>query len=296
MPGADGCVSTQDLARDVETRLGRSVFVSASHADVSVEGRIEPGVKGGWRATISVRDDKGTLLGTRDLESAAKSCGEMREELEFVIAVMIDPDAVLAPHPAPAPAPAPAPVPAPALAPVPAPAPALAPAPERRRWRLDAGSSIAGSAGLLPDVSFGGRVDALLTPPGFVPLEGFGAVWPYDSIGKTPTGASFWLVLIGGGICPLRFLGTRVLVYGCAAGVVGLLSATGPIATPAVHTPVIAPELEARLSVRLGGPFVARAGLALLVPLLHQESGTDKNPFRVSYVAGTADLGLGLVF
>src|SRR5579871_52850 len=68
LAGADGCVATQDLARDVEERLGRTVFVSASEADVSVEGHIEPSQPGaGFHAVLSIRDSKGTLLGTRDI-------------------------------------------------------------------------------------------------------------------------------------------------------------------------------------------------------------------------------------
>jgi hypothetical protein len=292
-------VTTQDLARDVEARLGRSVFVSASNADVSVEGRIEPKSKGGWRAAISVRDDHGALLGTRDLESASASCSDMREELAFVIAIMIDPDAALTPrHPAPALAPAPAPAPAPVPVPAPAPAPALAPAlapapaPSPPRWRLDAGTSLAGTVGLLPDPSLGVHADALLTPPGFVPLEGFAAVFPHDSTGPAPRGVTFWSVLVGGGLCPLRFLGSRLALYACAAGIAGALASSGPLSTK----PIIGAELEGRISVRLDGPFVLRAGLALVVPFLHPSSGTAANPFQLSPVAGTADVGLGVVF
>jgi hypothetical protein len=135
-------------------------------------------------------------------------------------------------------------------------------------------------------------VDALLTPPGFVPLEGYGVVWPYDAAG----GATYWLALVGGGLCPLRFTGTRVLVYACGSGIVGLLSSSGPAATPAAHAPVIAAELEGRVSLRLGGPFVVRAGLGLIVPFLRDPTGAMGDPYRLSVVAGTADLGLGVVF
>jgi hypothetical protein len=298
LPGADSCVSTQDLARDVEARLRRTVFVSASSADVSVEGRIEPKPPGGWHATISVRDDKGALLGTRNLESPAASCAEMREELAFVIAVMIDPDAALAPKPAPVPLPAPAPAPAPVPAPAPAPAPVPAPAPpERSRWRLDTGTSVSGSLGLLPEVSFGARVDALLTPPRFIPLEGYGIVWPHDAPVASSNGPTYWLVLLGGGLCPLTLLGERLLLYACGSGIVGLLSATAPTsAKPAGQTPVLAAELEGRVSLRLGGPFVARAGLAFIVPILREDSGTTADPYKISVVAGTVDAGLGLFF
>jgi hypothetical protein len=271
LPGADSCVSTQDLARDVEARLHRSVFVSPSDADVSVEGRIEPKPKGGWHATIAIRDDRGALLGNRNLDNPATSCGEMREELAFVIAVMIDPDAALTPRPAPAPA----------------------RAPDPPRWRLDAGTSVAGAAGLLPHVSLGVRVDALLTPPKLIPLEGFGVVWPHDSLGS----ASIWLALVGGGLCPLRYLGSRVLLYGCASGIAGMMSSSGPASTvPVGITPVLGAELEGRLSLRLGGPFVARLGVALVVPIIYPAGGTMADPYKLSPVAGTADLGLGVVF
>src|SRR5690348_567896 len=56
LPGAEGCVATQTLARAAEDRLGRSVFVSAAQADVSVEGRIEPKRGGGFHAVLTLRD------------------------------------------------------------------------------------------------------------------------------------------------------------------------------------------------------------------------------------------------
>ena len=73
LPGADGCIATQALARAVEGRLGRKVFVSPAEADVSVEGRAEK--KGqGFSATIVLRDAEGKVLGTRSLEKAGASC------------------------------------------------------------------------------------------------------------------------------------------------------------------------------------------------------------------------------
>src|SRR5438067_9881368 len=71
MPGTDSCIATQALARSVEERLGRHVFVSAAEADVSVEGRIEKRAAhatSAWHAVITIRDSKGALLGTRELD------------------------------------------------------------------------------------------------------------------------------------------------------------------------------------------------------------------------------------
>src|SRR5688500_19747658 len=102
MPGADACIATQPLARAVEERLGRETFVSAAQADLSVEGRIEKNPKGGWRAVITMRDPKGALLGTREVERDDASCDAMSEPLALIIAVMIDPDAATRPKTEPA--------------------------------------------------------------------------------------------------------------------------------------------------------------------------------------------------
>jgi hypothetical protein len=305
LPGADSCVATQDLAKDVETLLGRGVFVSASRADVSVEGRIEPKANGGFHAVISVRDDKGAQLGTRVIEGAGK-CSEMREELALVLAVMIDPDAMNRPpppQPAPLapPAPPPQPVaPAPAVVITPPVPPARMPPSELdRKWHLDAGTSLAGEVGLLAHPTLGVRVDALLTPPHWIPLEGYGAVWPYDSVSGSASG-TFTLAWVGGGLCPLRYLGQRWLFYGCASGIVGAVLSEGGGYRDGL-SPVLAAEIEGRLTLRLGGPFAMRAGVGGNLPILHPSysAGASQNAqtlYRMSVVAGTADIGLGLVF
>src|SRR4051812_4022025 len=96
MPDADACIATQALARSVEERLGRHVFVSAADADVSVEGRIEKRKSGkGWHAVITIRDGKGALLGTREVDRPDASCEGMNDPLALIIAVMIDPEAKL---------------------------------------------------------------------------------------------------------------------------------------------------------------------------------------------------------
>jgi hypothetical protein len=57
------------LALAVEDRLGRVVFVSPAHADVIIDGRIEPATAPAtFRAHITVSSPNGEPLGTRDLE------------------------------------------------------------------------------------------------------------------------------------------------------------------------------------------------------------------------------------
>src|ERR1700734_3864403 len=81
--GADACIGNKELAEAVERILGRRVFVSASAADVVVEGRIDRAA-GGWKATARISDEHGTLLGSRELASAAEDCRAMDGSIAFV--------------------------------------------------------------------------------------------------------------------------------------------------------------------------------------------------------------------
>ncbi len=302
LAGADACVSTQDLARDVETRLGRSVFVSPARADLSVEGRIEPAHgKPGWHAVIVLRDAKGVTLGTRELARDAASCDAMREPLALVVALMIDPDASTAPPSPLAPPPTvPAPPPqtivvekqVPVYVAVPAP-PAASPPPEPT-WHIDVGASLAASVGVLPHVEPGIAGSALLEPPWFVPLEAYGALWLDSTADGGPT---FALAYVGGGLCPLRYRDELLHLYACASGQLGYMKATSPDSAQ-VH---VAGVLEGRGSVKLFGPIAARAGASLVVPILrpsfdYTDSQTGQAAaFRMSAVAAVLDAGLGLV-
>ena len=299
LAGADACVSTQDLARDVETRLGRSVFVSPAQADLSVEGRIEPAHgKPGWHAVVVLRDAKGVTLGTRELARDAASCDAMREPLALVVALMIDPDASTAPPPPPTPAPAPPPQTivvekqVPVYVAVPAPAPP--PPPPEPTWHIDVGASLAASVGLLPHVEPGIAGSALLEPPWFIPLEAYGALWLDSTADGGPT---FALAYVGGGLCPLRYRDELLRIYACASGELGYLKATSPDSAQ-VH---VAGVLEGRGSLKLFGPIAARAGASLVVPILrpsfeYTDSQTGQAAaFRMSAVAAVLDAGLGLV-
>jgi len=316
LPSADACVSTQDLARDVEARLGRAVFVSPSRADVSVEGRIERSATG-FVATITLRDASGALKGTRELRRDGASCDGMREPLALVVSVMIDPDAALRPPPAPSASSAPAPPsasaapPPPTAAPPPTasaprpPPPPPEPAKPRAPFRFDAGASVAGGAGLLPGISLGLGVDGILEPPDFIGLRAFGSVWLDDSVAVPPGAgrATFSLLLAGAGLCPIALRNERVAFYACASGEFGRLTSRGAgfdLASPDGQSWLFAASVDARVSVRVGGPFVLRAGLSGLAPLVGDRfvarlsSGAETEIFRVSPVAGTGDVGFGV--
>lgn len=307
LSGAEDCVSTQDLARDVEARLRRSVFVSAAQADVSVEGHIEPKGSGkGWNATIALRDAKGTLLGTRELRrDDPSSCAELREPLALIVAVMIDPDAALggegqrhetAPrepvvianpqHDA-----------AEVLPPRPTPAPP--------QWKFDGGASLIAGLGLLPNAGLGVYGGGLLEPPHLIPLQGFGAVW-LDNTASTegPGRATFSLMFLGGGLCPLTWRTSRVSAYGCANGHLGLIKSHGEgfdVPASDERKPYLAGALEGRVSIRLFGPIALRAAVSVAAPLLRdtfeyrRADGTSAKLFQMAPVVGTADFGFGVV-
>lgn len=311
-------MATQPLARAVEERLGRTVFVSAAQADVSVEGRIEPKSRGGWHAVITVRDARGALLGTRELARDEKSCDGMREPLALVIAVMIDPDAALGPHPAPQPLPPPDPPPPPPLV---APAP---PAPptiivERERvyvpvpakpapapWRFEASAAAITGLGLVPGAPVGAYIGWILEPPRFIGLEGYAALWPFGSKSTEAGGrAAFQLAYVGGALCPLKLHTEAVHLYGCAGMQLGVWRSDGAgLAVPASagFRPVVNEVVEARLSVKVVGPFVFRTGLALVVPVFRdhfaytRSDGTSAELFQMSVIATTLDLGVGVIF
>ncbi len=322
MPGAESCVPTQELARDVELRLARTVFVSASQADVSIEGRIDrKGAPNHWHATIILRDSKGATVGTRELDRVDASCSGMNEQLALVIAVMIDPDAALAHHTSPTPTPNPPPT---ATTPLPPPPPPIeqknptpppiettTPEPKHPQkkaepWFFEASAAAFGEVGMTPNPGFGLGVSTLLEAPHIpIALDGAAAIF-FDSTANASGGAStsFTLGYLSGGLCPLRFRNDRVHVFGCLISQLGLLRAESQgFATQTGDKLAFLYNigLEARASLRIAGPFALRAGVSSVVPLIRfpfdYERGNQRvQIYQVSPLAVTGDLGIGFEF
>ncbi|MCP3063740.1 hypothetical protein LXT21_33695 [Myxococcus sp. K38C18041901] len=95
------CIQAAPLARAVEARLGRSVF--GSLPDVLVHGVLEPASSSGWSARLTLVDARGTVLGSRDIDSATPACADIERRLVLVLALMIDPEALSPREPAPVP-------------------------------------------------------------------------------------------------------------------------------------------------------------------------------------------------
>ncbi len=309
MPGADACIATQALARSVEERLGRHVFVSASAADVSVEGRVEKRGKGaGWHAVITIRDAKGALLGTRDVERQDASCETMNEPLALIIAVMIDPDVNLTAPPSPSALSLPSP-PAlpPAPPPPPPPAPAPAPAPPKDPLRVEGGVGAILTSGLAPALAPGAVITGLLQPPG-VPLglRGYTVLLLPSPAERDGARGTFDTLYLGGSLCPVL---RRRLIVGmlCAGGQIGVIRSHAETKDRGIEEktlPLWNLAAEARASFPVLPPATIIAGVAGILPLVRPTfeytpttpGAAPANLHEVSRLAVTADVGIAFFF
>ncbi|MFY1828347.1 hypothetical protein ACN47A_20655 [Myxococcus fulvus] len=92
------CIQAAPLARAVEARLGRSVF--GALPDVLIHGVLEPASPSGWSARLTLVDGRGTVLGSRDIDSSTPACADIERRLVLVLALMIDPEAARPREPA----------------------------------------------------------------------------------------------------------------------------------------------------------------------------------------------------
>lgn len=312
LAGAERCIAAPALAAAVEARLGRRVFVPPSDAEISVEATVAYRADAKrFRATFKVTDREGAVLGTREVDEPVASCTDLDDRFAFVLSMLIDPEAALAPAakpaeappPAPVPAPAPAPAPTPASAPPdappPTPAPPAAPAPP---WRWLVGAEFGGAAGLVPDVGWvlGGSV--LVTPPRWPGFRAKAASFlPTSRRIEGVALAEIGLVTGELGICPLDARRAPFGVTLCLSGVIGQLSARGQgfpdsrgysttvggLALDAVGELAFTPWLALTVSPALLVPL-SRARLAY-----DDAAGVRQTIFEVAPVGGSVALGLG---
>ncbi|MEO7094648.1 MAG: hypothetical protein ABI175_15430, partial [Polyangiales bacterium] len=94
--GAEGCIDRDTLARDVSARLGRDAFAGAPQR--SIEGIVAREGKR-WVARLYVRDPAGVLVGDREIASDAADYSALGGAVTLAVALVIDPEAALAPPP-----------------------------------------------------------------------------------------------------------------------------------------------------------------------------------------------------
>jgi hypothetical protein len=303
--GADTCVGTRALAEAVEARLGRPVFVSAARADVAVEGQIERGPAGEWRATIAVADEAGRVLGTRELRSEAMSCRDVDEQLALVIAVMIDPDAAMHAPPSPFVTPMPPVAPAPIALPLPvriASPSFVAVHPEPLRVGLHLGLAL--SLGLLPNPGVGLALRGRVAPAGWPAIELGAAIWSANQAQSGAIGATFKLVEGFAAVCPRLTSVVSFQLDACFGVRAGVIQ-SGGFGFDLVEVnerPTFGPTLEGRLRRRLVGPLVVTIGPGLLASIVRDRffftgpSGAKLEVFRMAPLAFTLESTLGVEF
>lgn len=274
LPGAEPCIAAQVLAERVEARLGRSVFVPASSADLNVEGRVERTADpAGWRATVVVSDRAGNVLGERTVPAAGDDCHAIDEGLVLVIALTIDPDAESRPV-----------------------VPPQDTTHDRERvvervvevqvprsdppgWRGDVTGGIVALAGLLPSPAIGFAGTVVVDPPWRWPVEleshlVFGsrvALPALASMGQTPS-ARFASLSLGTLICAPILERPRLRFAPCIGGhVVGTrIDAQNATVVGSDQRYGIDIAARARVLWRIVGPLVARVAWTFVVPVGHQ--------------------------
>jgi hypothetical protein len=307
LPGAEACIDMRSLAQAVELRLGRAAFVAPTRGDLAIEARIGPAAGAdGWRATILVVDATGQRVGLRELQSDKPACRAIDDELELVMALLIDPAAALAPPTASAPtlvAPLPVTIaPLPMICP-PAPAPAPSPPPPASRWRFGAEAGAIAGLGLLPSgVGVGLQLRAHVAPPRGPSFELGGALW-LDRAVRTPHAEPAFSLAYGSlAVCPVDVDVRGSALSACVGAQLGALS-VGAAALPSVFHQeqlVFSLTAEARLRRRFLGPLLGSLGLGLAVPTVRDRfyftdpSGTRHDVFQASPIAALLDLGLGI--
>ncbi|WP_433926450.1 hypothetical protein AB3662_26375 [Sorangium cellulosum] len=322
MPGAEACVDARTLALAVERRLGRVAFVPPTLGEVAIEGRIERSQEAGvWRATIRVFGAGGTAIGSREIEAAQVDCRAIDEQLELVIALLVDPDASLvlpraAGSPASSPAPSagggapgagaalrPAPLPPAARAAAALPACPPAPAAPSASWRVGGAAEAVGGVGLVPGpASVGVGVRAHATPPRGPGFELGGVLWASPDVREAPGSPAFSLAYGRLSVCPIEIVRGGTALSGCVGAMLGSLRVEGP-AVPIRfrHERLVFDlSLDTRVRRRFVGPLFGAVGLGIAVPTVRDvyfytdAAGARHDIFRASPVSTILDLGLGL--
>ena len=306
LAGAEQCISTQELAERVEQRLGRRVFVSASQADLSLEGHVERVARPeSFVATLVVSDRSGRVLGQRVLRAHGASCQALEDSLVLVIAIAIDPGrslpAVLGPEnqlseqaegllaqlelpklseqqlldelAVPDPVPEPSAPPPPARSPPasdrpPAAATAVEPA---RGTRLRLHAAIGAELGVLPEPGLGGVLGLTILPQGFLPIDVWlTALLPQRREAADEAGAGkLTFAAVGAGLCPL-FVGVELVFRACAGARAGVLQVAGTgFAESFDYTGAwLEATLYTGLWLPLGGGWTLHAGLGAGAPVV----------------------------
>jgi Sigma-70, region 4 len=93
--GAESCAQQAEMTAAVGRLVSTHLLADPEYADRFIVGTVSR--LGSWRAQFSVRDAAGNILGERELESNAASCGELDSAAALAIALIVDPERRLSP-------------------------------------------------------------------------------------------------------------------------------------------------------------------------------------------------------
>lgn len=303
--GAAGCVSEVQLARDVEARLGREVFVAPGQAELTARVRAQR-LERGFVVQIELFDEAGGSLGRRELSTRAAHCSSLDDSLALVLALAADMSRQPAPGPAPPPVPAgPAPhaTPSPPAAPLSLGTPLAIPetthAP-RLGVRLRPSLGAALVVGLVPSIAPGLELGLELRAGHFWPalLRGAGFAEQRQASSVPSKSATFAAQTLMLGVCPWTGALGRFEASMCAMQCLGRIRAQGEGFDQEQRDDGWALHVGAGLGVtRSFGPLFVGASATLLVPVVRRRyfftDDVDITLFEQSWLAGLVALRLG---
>jgi hypothetical protein len=286
------CATFEDIEARVAQRSARIRFSAEPGTGLALRVAIVSQPTGTVAATLEIAGADGSRAERR---LGAATCGEALDALALMIAVLLDPRALVAPPP-----PAPPP-PAPPVEIV-APAPPLPP----RRWGVGVGAEAHTISGPMPEAAPGLAVGVAVAPePGTGHRFWSPAArlrWAHDWLGdwQAPGGvADFTLDSLELDICPVALGTAGFAARACAAGIGSRIVARGS-QTFSSETHVeylMAAGAAVWLALRVA-PHVALEGSLVGGPSLQRDSFAFRPAtfYRVAPITVAGSLGLGVTF
>src|SRR4051812_48197268 len=220
--GAAQCLDPTALARAVEQRLGRSVFVPVQQAELQARVRARRAAHG-FRIDVELFDRADHSLGKRQLRTSARHCSALDDSLSLVLSLAADVAVAPEPDAAPAAALAEAPLPLALETPIDVPASSSAP---RAGWQLAPALGVLVGGGMLPGVGLGGAFELELRPPSFWSLWLRAALWQPRRLGAAQ-GVELSAQTLELGVCPWLFELSGIESRLCAQQSIGRMAMQG---------------------------------------------------------------------
>lgn len=300
-PGALACLDGQWLAREVERRLHRKVFVqddAAEPVQITVRGRVESSPEhGGLVARLQLESVDGSTIGTREIRAEGPDCASLEDGLPIVVALMVNlpRESVVLDLTAPGrPKAAPKSAADPAALSV-----ATAATSHSRRWGWTLGAGFAGGLGLLPGTVLGSEARVGVEMPPVPEIRLATTFWAPSVHLDGAQGSLIWAWEIAAALCPDLVARSRLRAGACAQGGFGRFHSRGVGFERVFDGEGSLAHLGATgwIELALGGPWWMAVDLTAATPLVRhslvfQQDASEKVLFRAPPVNGRAALAV----